>query len=229
MKKKVFLIALVAIIAVVGVFALSACSTSSEEFSPFRDKLPDNPDKEGVVGYTFNPAACYDENKNNVFDGVEKIKPWVATEDETSDYKAQKAFPLTHVGSVYSEEAQEKFEDTYPVIGISSNAFYGVKTLKEVVLPDSYYIIGTYAFFDCSNLEKIVLPAGLKEIRQWAFYGCSGLKEIYFRGTEDQWNKLLTVKDNGKRDVNTLGNDVIEKMTKNKKVVFEYVGTGEEL
>lgn len=234
MKKKIFVISIVIIMAVVGVFALSSCTMNTEEYSPFRDtyQLKDaagNPildDKgkpkteEGVVGYTFNPNASFDESKNPVFDSVETVVPVT----EGGNYKTEKAFPVTHVGSVYDEELGKNVESVYPVIGISSNAFYGEKTLKRVVLPDCYYVVGTYAFFDCTSLKEIVLPAGLREIRQWAFYNCTGLEKIYFRGTEEQWNKLLTVKDNGKRDINNFGNTVIEQLTKDGKVEFNYTG-----
>ena len=232
MKKKILVISLVILVAVVGVFALSACTTNSEEFSPFRDKMTvldenGNPTlndkgevvtKEGIVGYTFNPKACYDDNKKAVFDGVKEVKPVVG-----EDYKAEVALPLIHKASVYNEDKNDYDEPKdYPVIGLSSNAFYGVKTLERVVLPDSYYVIGTYAFFECSNLKEIVLPAGLKEIRQWAFYDCNALETIYFRGTEGQWKALLTKKDNGKRDINELGNAVLEKLTSEGKVVYNY-------
>lgn len=234
MKKRIFIISIVAIMAVVGVFALSSCTMNSEEFSPFRDtyQVTDssgNPvlgddgkpkTEEGVVGYTFNPNACVDSAKNSVFVNVETVVPVT----EGGDYKAEKAFPVTHVGSVYDEELGKNIESVYPVMGISSNAFYGEKSLKRVVLPDCYYVIGTYAFFDCTNLKEIVLPAGLREIRQWAFYNCSALETIYFCGTEAQWTKLLTEKDNGKRDINKFGNSVIEDLTKNGKVVFDYIG-----
>lgn len=230
MKKRLFVIGLVVLIAVVGVFALSSCTSSSEEFSPFRDKkvvfdengapkLDDKGEvvtKEGIVGYTFNPKATKDDNKNNVFDGVKEVVPVT----DGGDYKAEKAFPVTHVAKVYNEDKKDYDDPTpYPVMGLSSNAFYGEKNLEKVVLPDCYYIVGTYAFFECSNLKEIVLPAGLKEIRQWAFYDCNSLEKVVFGGTTAQWNALLTKKDNGKRDINELGNSILEKLTKDGKVV----------
>ncbi len=227
MKKKLLVIGLVVLIAVVGVFALSSCTASSEEFSPFRDKVEISNEngevstEEKIVGYTFNPKAAYDGNKNMVFDGMTEVKPVT----DGGDYKAEKAFPVTHVAKVYNETKKD-YDDPapYPVIGLSSNAFYSDKTLTRVVLPDCYYIVGTYAFFECSNLKEIVLPAGLKEIRQWAFYNCNSLETVYFRGTEGQWKALLTEKDNGKRDINEYGNAVLEKLTENNQIVYGYTG-----
>lgn len=233
MKKKILVLGLIILVAVTGVFTLSSCAALSEEFSPFRDTMPaldangnQRVDKdgnlivkEGVVGYTFNPAAST-EGKMSVFKGAETIIPV----SESGNYKVEKAFPVKHVGSVYDEELKKTVESEYPVIGLSSNAFYGEKSLKRVALPDGYFVVGTYAFFECQNLEEVVLPAGLREIRQWAFYDCKSLKKVYFRGTEEQWKKLLTKKDNGKRDINELGNAVLEQLTKDGKVEFEYTG-----
>ena len=233
MKKKILVVSLIIVVAVMGVFTLSSCASLSEEFSPFRDTIPaldasgnqqfDKDGKlvsiEGVAGYTFNPAASTEGN-NSIFKGAESIMPV----SDGGNYKAEKAFPVKHVGSVYDEDLKKTVESEYPVVGLSSNAFYGEKSLKRVVLPDCYYVVGTYAFFECQNLEEIVLPAGLREIRQWAFYDCKSLKTVYFRGTEEQWKKLLTKKDNGKRDINELGNTVLEELTKQGKVVYEYQG-----
>lgn len=233
MKKKILVVSLIIVVAVMGVFTLSSCAALSEEFSPFRDTMPaldkdgnqqfDKDGKlitkEGIVGYTFNPAAST-EGKTAIFKGVETIAPV----SDGGNYKAEKAFPVKHVGSVYDEDLKKTVESEYPVMGLSSNSFYGEKSLKRVVLPDGYYVIGTYAFFECSNLEEVVLPAGLREIRQWAFYDCKSLKKVYFRGTEEQWKKLLTKKDNGKRDINELGNTVLEQLTKDGKVEYNYKG-----
>ena len=51
-------------------------------------------------------------------------------------------------------------------------------TVREVIMPDSLEIIGTYAFAGCSNLEEINFPNRLKIIGDNAFNGCTGLKRI---------------------------------------------------
>lgn len=64
------------------------------------------------------------------------------------------------------------------VTSIGSYAFYQLKKLEEVELPDSLTAVGNYAFGDCKKLASISLPGGLLEIGSEIFSGCDSLSSV---------------------------------------------------
>ena len=65
----------------------------------------------------------------------------------------------------------------------------GNKALKYVRLPSDLEKIGTYAF-NGSGLERITVPASVTQIGEHAFDCCESLTDVYFTGTEAQWNAV---------------------------------------
>lgn len=61
---------------------------------------------------------------------------------------------------------------TYPVEGISNNAFEGCNNLESVYLPNNIIRIGDSSFKDCLKLSTITLPCSLNSIGQSAFGEC---------------------------------------------------------
>lgn len=50
--------------------------------------------------------------------------------------------------------------------------------------------IATHAFLRLYNLKKLTLPSSLKHIDKEAFAGCTRLKEIYFKGSDKEWDSV---------------------------------------
>ena len=76
------------------------------------------------------------------------------------------------------------------VTNIDGCAFYECKSLVNIVIPDNVKNINKYAFYDCNNLTGITIGNGVASIGNKAFYGCYNLSTIYYRGTEDEWEKI---------------------------------------
>ena len=79
------------------------------------------------------------------------------------------------------------------VTSIGSSAFAGCSGLTSVVIPDSVTSIGEYAFSGCSGLTSVVIPNRVTSIGACTFFNCSGLKNIYYKGTQAQWNSITKV------------------------------------
>ncbi|MBR6884277.1 MAG: leucine-rich repeat protein, partial [Prevotella sp.] len=45
-------------------------------------------------------------------------------------------------------------------------------------------------FYGCGKLESIEIPASVTSIGEEAFGGCSTLCDIWYHGTEAQWNAI---------------------------------------
>ncbi len=80
---------------------------------------------------------------------------------------------------------------------LESNAFQNCSSLTYMVLPETLTEIPYGAFEGCSNLEKVYIPASVTTIgsgysaRWYAdFEGCDKLTDIYFGGTEEEWNAI---------------------------------------
>lgn len=76
---------------------------------------------------------------------------------------------------------------------IGESTFFGCINLTEVVIPEGVTTIDEFAFTYCEWLETIILPSTLTTLHENAFSGCLALKNVYFCGSEEQWNKIEIV------------------------------------
>ena len=56
--------------------------------------------------------------------------------------------------------------------------------------------IGWGALSDCTSLKVISLPASLKSVDQYAFSGAKALTDVYYEGTQEQWD-AVSIESNG--------------------------------
>ena len=75
------------------------------------------------------------------------------------------------------------------VTGISENAFSDCGALESFRAP-GVQVIGRDAFYFDTNLRSIVLSADLQRVDIAAFQSCSQLTDVYYGGTEEQWNAI---------------------------------------
>ena len=99
------------------------------------------------------------------------------------------------------------------VENISQYAFCNCPELKSLTLSEGLITIGGDAFEKCPKLERVTFPASVQQIEGGAFARCealteitvenpdivigewafasTGLKTVYFRGSEEQWKKIV--------------------------------------
>ena len=63
---------------------------------------------------------------------------------------------------------------------IGDGAFYGCKSITNVIIPDGVESIGSSAFYDCDGLTDIVIPNSVKSIGSRVFENCDGLAKVIF-------------------------------------------------
>ncbi len=102
--------------------------------------------------------------------------------------------------AVEKSGGSEEFE--YLIIDDQTAAIVGYTgSSSRVVVPaviDYHRVIfiGVNAFADNKNMVSIELPADIDFIRQGAFKDCVNLKDVYYGGTESQWNSIDIGVDN---------------------------------
>ncbi len=82
------------------------------------------------------------------------------------------------------------------ITSIDSHAFCDCTSLKEFVIPSTVTEIGEQAFWGCSGLKSVTIPVGVTEINNAAFMNCTGLKDVYYDGSESQWNAITIYEEN---------------------------------
>lgn len=105
------------------------------------------------------------------------------------------AFQAGDDGVLYSRDGKQlvlypysRQEAGYTVrpgtVEIGAYAFYGVRNLEHIILPDSLREIGDYAFAEQTKLKEVALPEGLEDISSnYTFYHCSSLTELSIPST----------------------------------------------
>ena len=99
------------------------------------------------------------------------------------------------------------------VTSIEKNAFSFCKALTEVTLPSGISVINRGSFYDCENLMEVTIPSGVTQIgllsfayckklktvniplsvesiSEGAFFECSNISDVYYEGTELEWEVL---------------------------------------
>ncbi len=76
------------------------------------------------------------------------------------------------------------------VTTINASTFARCDSLINITIPDSVTLIGADAFNYCENLESVTIPNSVMFIGQLAFCGCTSLTDVYYSGTEEQWNEI---------------------------------------
>ncbi|MCH5324199.1 MAG: leucine-rich repeat protein [Eubacterium sp.] len=107
------------------------------------------------------------------------------------------------------------------VISIGDFAFVGCSNLTSIIIPNSVTSIGEFAFCNCSSLTSIIIPGSVTSISESIFAGCFGLTyitindsvtsigydafyqcfdltDVYYTGTQEQWNEIdINIDDYG--------------------------------
>ena len=57
-------------------------------------------------------------------------------------------------------------------------------------IPYGVTSIGSEAFRNCSSLESVVIGDSVTSFGAYAFRGCDSLTDVYYTGTEEEWNAI---------------------------------------
>ncbi len=83
------------------------------------------------------------------------------------------------------------------VTTIGDAAFYGCDSLVNVDIPDTVISIGINTFNDCQSLNDVIIPKSVVSIGDNAFIGCTSLVNIYYTGTQAEWEAITNVLNAG--------------------------------
>ncbi len=81
------------------------------------------------------------------------------------------------------------------VTSIRRAAFSLCRGLTSVTIPDGVTSIGELAFSRCTGLTSVTIPDSVTSIDRGVFYYCGALADVYFDGTQQQWNGITISTD----------------------------------
>ena len=76
------------------------------------------------------------------------------------------------------------------VTSISDSAFAYCRSLTSIEIPDSVTSIGGRAFRNCTSLTSVVISDSVISIGEGAFFLCGRLTDVYYGGTQAEWEKI---------------------------------------
>ncbi len=109
---------------------------------------------------------------------------------------------VTSIGNYAFAECDNLQSITIPnsVTTLGKHVFDECDSLESVVLSKKMSVIEDYTFDECSKLKSIVIPKNITEISEWAFSSCRELTDVYYTGSEEQWNQIVI--GNGNNELN---------------------------
>ncbi len=75
-------------------------------------------------------------------------------------------------------------------------AFDSCNALRKITIPDGVVSIGQRTFTQCYNLIFVSLPSTIVYIDDYAFEGCNALSTVYYAGTQEGWDTVITGQGN---------------------------------
>ena len=85
---------------------------------------------------------------------------------------------------------------------IGNSLFENCTSLQSIIIPDRVTFIHYDAFKNCTSLKNITIGKELTTVYDGAFKNCKNLTDVYYKGTQEDWNKI---KFQGWNKVNSTG------------------------
>ena len=113
--------------------------------------------------------------------------------DENNEYYSSDAFGVLYnkekTKLMLFPEGSEVTSYVIPDTVVEIVRFEG-RMLKELTVSEGITNLGG-VFYGCVSLESVIIPKSVTQIVGAEFYYCENLKNIYFEGSQEEWNSAI--------------------------------------
>lgn len=79
----------------------------------------------------------------------------------------------------------------------SSTDFYiDGKLIRDIKITSDVTKIGRMTFYDNDKIRTVYIPKSVKDVLGYAFGGCDNLTDVYYEGTQEEWNAIYKESSN---------------------------------
>lgn len=158
-------------------------NTSYLQKSRFGGEFTYPTDTSGLLGY--NAYWNYDQsNEILTISGTGKLFEYTSGADlpwMKQNYSSSRSFG-SDIKKIIIEDG---------ITEIPSYSFEYMGNVESVSLPNTLLRLEPNAFNDCESLTEITLPASLEYVGgRYYWYRCPNLNDVYYIGTEEEWNEI---------------------------------------
>ena len=116
--------------------------------------------------------------------------PWASEKEHITSLEISDG--ITSIGeySFWNCESMTYARLPESLTSIGKAAFLYCSGLNTMTIPENVERIGDWAFVHCHSLRYIRIPQTTVEIGESVFEECYNLNDIYYGGTEEQWNAI---------------------------------------
>ncbi len=146
-----------------------------------------------------NVTWTFDESTGTLtFSGTGAMEPFVASYgvpwnghiDSIESVIISEGVTTITPSAFYYHENIKNVSMADSVTDIGERAFFNCTGLTDVVIGKGVTTIGDNAFYECSNLKTVTIYNAVKKIGKYSFSNCSKLTDVYYLGTEAEWNAI---------------------------------------
>lgn len=134
----------------------------------------------GSFGYTALETINIPASVETIGEGVFRIKSLqnINVDDTNQNYKSVD-------GVLYNKDMTELI--CYPA----------AKSGETYTIPNGVTTIHSFAFSIVKDLTNLTIPRTVTKTNRHGCEYCTALTDIYFKGTNEEWNKIAAIKDSG--------------------------------
>ena len=148
---------------------------------------------DATIHYNYVTVKTYRDFEYSILDdGTVKITDYTGSDSKLVIPGTIDGKKVTSIGGYAFEYCESLTSVTIPnsVTSIGGWAFKNCTSLIRITIPNGVTSIGSGAFINCANLKSITIPNSVTSIEYYAFYNCTSLTDVYYTGSETEWNNI---------------------------------------
>ena len=88
------------------------------------------------------------------------------------------------------ERRLNRYGQIVNVATVTANVLCANPNMTDLILPPKFSFISDGMLAGCGKLKRMTFPKSISHIRKNTFMDCTALEDIYYEGTQKEWDKI---------------------------------------